>query len=208
MALPFPAGTGIVVLGEGRRGAAARRPRRRPGWPSWHPMEARRECGRTGFRQPPVPGAAFVGASIAVIRGDRVLLAARANEPMRRVWTLPGGLVEAGESWPRRPCANCPRRSACRGGCRGGSRPPRSFSGTKPAAPDITTSSTRTRPCGAAANPWPAPRRWGPGGRRSRRSATLPTTPGLVDTLREAFARVDAHVDAHPARTGGGEATA
>ena len=40
----------------------------------------------------------FVGASIAVIRGDRVLLAARANEPMRGVWTLPGGLVEAGET--------------------------------------------------------------------------------------------------------------
>ncbi|WP_375456761.1 NUDIX hydrolase [uncultured Methylobacterium sp.] len=40
----------------------------------------------------------FVGASIAVIRGDRVLLAARANAPMRGVWTLPGGLVEAGEA--------------------------------------------------------------------------------------------------------------
>lgn len=40
----------------------------------------------------------FVGASIAVIRAGRVLLAARANEPMRGVWTLPGGLVEAGET--------------------------------------------------------------------------------------------------------------
>ena len=40
----------------------------------------------------------FVGASIAVIRDDRVLLAARANAPMRGVWTLPGGLVEAGEA--------------------------------------------------------------------------------------------------------------
>jgi 8-oxo-dGTP diphosphatase len=44
------------------------------------------------------PTRPFVGASIAVIRGDRVLLAARANEPMRGVWTLPGGLVEAGEA--------------------------------------------------------------------------------------------------------------
>lgn len=44
------------------------------------------------------PARPFVGASIAVIRGDRVLLAARANEPMRGVWTLPGGLVEAGET--------------------------------------------------------------------------------------------------------------
>lgn len=44
------------------------------------------------------PTRPFVGASIAVIRGDRVLLAARANAPMRGVWTLPGGLVEAGEA--------------------------------------------------------------------------------------------------------------
>ncbi|KQP05949.1 MAG: NUDIX hydrolase [Methylobacterium sp.] len=44
------------------------------------------------------PARPFVGASIAVIRGDRVLLAARANAPMRGVWTLPGGLVEAGEA--------------------------------------------------------------------------------------------------------------
>ena len=44
------------------------------------------------------PARPFVGASIAVIRDGRVLLAARANEPMRGVWTLPGGLVEAGET--------------------------------------------------------------------------------------------------------------
>ncbi|MGU3541144.1 NUDIX hydrolase [Methylobacterium sp. A54F] len=44
------------------------------------------------------PTRPFVGASIAVIRGERVLLAARANAPMRGVWTLPGGLVEAGET--------------------------------------------------------------------------------------------------------------
>ena len=44
------------------------------------------------------PARPFVGTSIAVLRDDRVLLAARANEPMRGVWTLPGGLVEAGEA--------------------------------------------------------------------------------------------------------------
>lgn len=44
------------------------------------------------------PGRPFVGASIAVIRDGRVLLAARANEPLRGVWTLPGGLVESGET--------------------------------------------------------------------------------------------------------------
>ena len=44
------------------------------------------------------PARPIVGASIAVIRDGRVLLAARANEPMRGVWTLPGGKVEAGET--------------------------------------------------------------------------------------------------------------
>ncbi|GJE15314.1 NUDIX hydrolase [Methylobacterium marchantiae] len=44
------------------------------------------------------PARPFVGASIAVVRDGRVLLAARANEPLRGVWTLPGGLVEAGET--------------------------------------------------------------------------------------------------------------
>lgn len=44
------------------------------------------------------PARPLVGASIAVIRDGLVLLAARANEPLRGVWTLPGGLVEAGET--------------------------------------------------------------------------------------------------------------
>lgn len=44
------------------------------------------------------PTRPFVGASIAVLREGRVLLAARANEPLRGVWTLPGGLVEPGET--------------------------------------------------------------------------------------------------------------
>lgn len=43
------------------------------------------------------PTRPFLGASIAVIRDGRVLLAARANAPLRGVWTLPGGLVEPGE---------------------------------------------------------------------------------------------------------------
>ena len=43
------------------------------------------------------PARPLIGVSIAVIREGRMLLAARANEPMRGVWTLPGGLVEPGE---------------------------------------------------------------------------------------------------------------
>lgn len=40
----------------------------------------------------------MLAASVAVIRDDRVLLAARARPPLDRVWSLPGGLVEPGET--------------------------------------------------------------------------------------------------------------
>lgn len=69
--------------------------------------EAGQEDGRL------FPARPLIGVSIAVIRGGRVLLAARANEPMRGVWTLPGGLVEAGETLAAGRCASCRRRSAC-----------------------------------------------------------------------------------------------
>jgi len=44
------------------------------------------------------PDRPLLAASAAVIRGGRVLLAARGREPMRGVFTLPGGLVEPGET--------------------------------------------------------------------------------------------------------------
>ncbi|QRE75870.1 NUDIX hydrolase [Methylobacterium aquaticum] len=40
----------------------------------------------------------FIAASAAVVRDGRVLLAARGQEPMRGIYTLPGGQVEAGET--------------------------------------------------------------------------------------------------------------
>ena len=43
---------------------------------------------------------------------------------------------------------------------------------------------------------------------RSAEVATLPTTPGLADTLREAFARVAARGEDGSAGMRGGEATA
>jgi 8-oxo-dGTP diphosphatase len=44
---------------------------------------------------PPQP---ILAASVAVIRYGRVLLAARGREPMRGVYSLPGGAVEVGET--------------------------------------------------------------------------------------------------------------
>lgn len=46
-------------------------------------------------RYPPRP---FVGVGGIVIDGDRVLLVRRAQPPLEGRWSLPGGLVETGES--------------------------------------------------------------------------------------------------------------
>ena len=44
------------------------------------------------------PARPMLAASVAVMRGDRVLLAARAKPPLDHIWSLPGGLVEPGET--------------------------------------------------------------------------------------------------------------
>lgn len=44
------------------------------------------------------PDRPFLAASVAVIRDGRILLAARANPPAAHVFSLPGGVVEAGET--------------------------------------------------------------------------------------------------------------
>lgn len=44
------------------------------------------------------PTRPFLAASAAVLRGGRVLLAARGRPPLHGLWSLPGGLVEPGET--------------------------------------------------------------------------------------------------------------
>lgn len=44
------------------------------------------------------PDRPFLAASVCVVRDGRVLLAARARPPIEGVFTLPGGLVEPGET--------------------------------------------------------------------------------------------------------------
>jgi ADP-ribose pyrophosphatase YjhB (NUDIX family) len=44
------------------------------------------------------PERPFLAASVAVFRDGRVLLAARGRPPMDALWSLPGGLVEPGET--------------------------------------------------------------------------------------------------------------
>ena len=44
------------------------------------------------------PARPFLAASVAVLRGDAVLLAVRAHPPAAHVLSLPGGVVEPGET--------------------------------------------------------------------------------------------------------------
>ena len=44
------------------------------------------------------PTRPFLAASVAVVRDGRVLIAARGQAPMERLYSLPGGLVEPGET--------------------------------------------------------------------------------------------------------------
>ena len=44
------------------------------------------------------PAAPLVGVAAVVVRGDEILLVRRGREPLRGMWSLPGGLLELGET--------------------------------------------------------------------------------------------------------------
>src|SRR5713226_697618 len=44
------------------------------------------------------PDRPIVGVGAVIVRGDRVVLVRRGNEPRRGEWSLPGGVVELGET--------------------------------------------------------------------------------------------------------------
>jgi 8-oxo-dGTP diphosphatase len=58
-------------------------------------------CGWIFFADPKV------AAAVLVIEGGRVLLARRANDPMRGLWTLPAGFVDAGEDPAQAAAREC-----------------------------------------------------------------------------------------------------
>ncbi|MCJ2011155.1 NUDIX hydrolase [Methylobacterium sp. J-076] len=136
------------------------------------------------------PSRPFVGASIAVIRAGRVLLAARANEPMRGVWTLPGGLVEAGETLADAALRELSEEVGLTAAVVGVLSPTEII---------LRDGSGRTRhhyvvhPHAAlwqGGEPVAGPEALGVRWASLDEIAGLETTPGLLDTLREAFARV------------------
>ena len=152
--------------------------------------EAGQEDGRL------FPARPLIGVSIAVIRAGRVLLAARANEPMRGVWTLPGGLVEAGESLAAGALRELREEVGALAEVVGPSLTPTEII--------LRDEAERVRhhyvihPHAAlwrAVEPEPGPEalavRWA----TLDEVADLSTTPGLIDTLREAFSRVESVPD-------------
>jgi len=144
------------------------------------------------------PTRPFVGASIAVIRGDRVLLAARANEPMRGVWTLPGGLVEAGEALAEAALRELSEEVGLAAEVVGVLSPTEII---------VRDEAGRVRHhyvvhphaalwCGG--EPVAGPEALGVRWATLAEIAGLATTPGLIGTLREAFDRVGDRGEARP----------
>jgi 8-oxo-dGTP diphosphatase len=56
---------------------------------------ARKQAGNRGRRYPQRP---VVGVGALVLRRDRILLVERGREPLKGYWSLPGGVLEIGES--------------------------------------------------------------------------------------------------------------
>ena len=137
------------------------------------------------------PARPLVGVSCAVIRAGRVLLAARANEPMRGVWTLPGGLVEPGERLAEAALRELDEEVGVRAEIVGASLTP-----TEIILPDATGRARHhyvVHPHAAlwrSGEPAPGPEaldvRWVVPGE----IVGLETTPGLAATLTEAFSRL------------------
>ncbi len=145
------------------------------------------------------PSRPFLGVSIAVIREDRVLLASRANEPMRGVWTLPGGLVEAGEALAEAALRELGEEVGVAATVVGPSLTPteiilRDADGRTRHHYVVHPHAARWRAGEAAPSDEALDVRWA----RIEEVEGLATTPGLGDTLREAFARLDAAGDTLP----------
>jgi ADP-ribose pyrophosphatase YjhB (NUDIX family) len=136
------------------------------------------------------PSRPFVGASIAVIRDGLVLLAARANEPMRGVWTLPGGLVEAGEALAEAALRELSEEVGLTAEVVGVLAPTeiivRDEVGRARHHYVVHPHAALWRGGEPVAGPEALGTRWA----TLAEVAALPTTPGLTDTLRAAFARV------------------
>lgn len=142
------------------------------------------------------PARPLVGVSIAVFREGRVLLAARANEPMRGVWTLPGGLVETGEPLAEAALRELMEEVGLQAQVLGASLTPteiilRDESGRARHHYVIHPHAALWLHGDATPGPEALDVRWA----RPDETIEMETTPGLHETLIEALARVSSRED-------------
>lgn len=62
------------------------------------PEEGQRDPGHLSEPRRRYPDVPLVGVGAVVVREGRVLLVQRANEPGRRLWAFPGGVLQLGET--------------------------------------------------------------------------------------------------------------
>jgi 8-oxo-dGTP diphosphatase len=65
------------------------------------------------------PTRPMVGVGATILRGDHVLIVQRGREPAYGKWSLPGGLVELGESLHDAICREVLEEANLKGGRRG-----------------------------------------------------------------------------------------
>lgn len=134
------------------------------------------------------PSRPFVAASAAVLRGDRVLLAARARPPLESIFSLPGGLVEPGETLAEAALRELLEETGIEADLLA-PLPPIEFIERDPDGRVrhhfvICPHAVRWRAGEGRAGPEALAFRWA----RESEVDGIPTTPGLVPVLRAAFA--------------------
>lgn len=134
------------------------------------------------------PTRPYLAASVAVFRNDRVLVAARARPPLDAVYSLPGGLVEPGETLEQAALRELREEVGVEAALIGFVAPveyiERDADGRVRRHFVICAHAARW----TAGEPQPGEEaldvRWV----REDDAAALPTTPGLAGVLRQAFA--------------------
>ena len=85
----------LRLFDDSGRGTMQGRPRIVTERAAWVPRE---DCGMERKLQREFPQAPLVGVGAVVVHEDRVLLVRRGSEPLKGHWTLPGGMLEVGET--------------------------------------------------------------------------------------------------------------
>lgn len=146
------------------------------------------------------PDRPFLAASVAVLRGERVLLAARGCPPLDGIFSLPGGLVEPGETLAEAALREVEEETGVQADLIGFIGPvefiERDEAGRVRHHFVICAHAARWRLGEARASEEAASVRW----LAESEIEAVPTTPGLVPILRSAFAlgRTDPENDAFP----------